>query len=172
MKCWWAPYGRNLDPSLRKPRIETGLIQLSRMATALQADGRSFRTVYYLGSGAKFIACVMFPVLAAIFLAKLLSDPLQLKDALFAWRTNFVGGVVVLGGLGLWVWVIAVLFWIPLRCFAFPKVIEGVLLAASVYEFRKERRPIAEITIGDEKLRTHTNPDLVRILQTIPCGSH
>jgi len=141
------------------------------MTYALQSDEPSFRSVYYLGSGAKFIACVMFPLFGAILLGYMFSDSAHLQDALFAWRTSLAGGLVVLAGLGLWVLMIAALFWIPLRSFAFPRLIEGVLVATSVYDVRKGRSREAEITIGNEKLRTHTNPDLLRILKTIPTGS-
>lgn len=132
----------------------------------------SFRSVYYLGSGAKFIACVMFPLFGAILFGYMFSDSADLKNGLFAWQTNLTGGLLVLAGFGMWIWMIAFLLWIPLRCFVFPKLIEGVLVMTSVCEDRKGRTPIVEITVGEEKLRTHTNPDLRRILQTIPCGTH
>jgi hypothetical protein len=146
------------------------------MTAVSQTDGFSFRTVYYIGSGAKFIVCAFCPLIGTIFLAYMLGDPRQLKEALIAWRTSLVGGLVILAGLGLWVWMIVLMFWFPLSSFVFPSFVfprltEGILLATSVYDVRKGRRPMVEITIGGKKLRAHTNPALLQVLETIPRGS-
>lgn len=141
------------------------------MENSSQAVGLSFRTVYYVGSSAKFIACGMFPLMSIIVLVYLLKDPRELLDILFVWRTNLIGGLVDLAGFGLIAWMIAFGFWIPLRCFAFPKMTEGVFVATSVHEARKGRNPVLDITIGRRKLRAHCGSELLRVLETIPRGS-
>jgi len=141
------------------------------MTAAFQPQ-HSFRIVYYVGSGAKFMACVLFPMFGTTLLVYFFSNLQQLRDVLFDWQTNLIGGIVVLGGFALSMWTIAFILWIPLRSFVFPPRSEGILVSTSVYEVRRGRPPIVDIAIGDVKLCAHTNPELIRVLQQIQRGSH
>jgi len=141
------------------------------MTSAIQSERNCFRSVYYVGSGAKFLACTFSPAFGVILLSYVLRDPREVKDILVFWRVNLFGGLVAVAGLGLILWLIALMFWFPLRCFVFPKLTEGIFCGTSIHEARKGRSLILNIAIGDQKPRAHNIPKLIRVLETIPQGA-
>ena len=141
------------------------------MTSASQSGGNGFRSIYYVGNGAKFLACTFSPIFGMILLSYIFREPREVKDILLFWRVSLFGGLVAFVGLGLILWTVTLMFWFPLRSFVFPKVTKGIFCGTSVHETRKGRSSIMDIAIGDEKLRAHTIPELIRVLATVPHGS-
>ena len=141
------------------------------MRSSSQSERNGLRSVYYVGSGAKFISCTFGPAYGLMLLSYVFRDLREVKDILLFWRVNVFGGLVALTGFGLILWVIVLMFWLPFRCFVFPRVTEGIFCGTSVHEARKGRHLILDIAIGDKKLRAHSVPELIRALAAVPNGS-
>lgn len=134
-----------------------------------QTGPRCFRAIYDLGSGGKFIACVLLPAFSIYGLVYIFHDPRQLIDVLFTWKTNIVAGFVYSAGFLLLIYTCGFILWIPLRSYLFPKLREGILAGFAIREYGKRRA--LEITIGAETVQTPCPLALRQVFETLPTGS-